>query len=185
MNTYNQKLAQEEKQRQALAERKKVEMAKKGQALIDRWYSEEKPLVSLRAPHIRFNQCYVPIFDWTTQYDIPPAVVYLVLCFGERYDMIDICFDKERIPFSWLRQEEPSVRIMCDGLLPTVHMKDALFQSYFWKIIYSHWPRHILLYHPPISLPSVTLSDLGDKAMAESPSADISIYEFKFGVRIK
>jgi hypothetical protein len=85
----------------------------------------------------------LPIVEWVTQHDIAPNVVYKVLCYTGRKDLIELCFDKATIPRKWLDLEEQHARNYYYAVLPH-RLSEPIFTRYFWKLIYAKWPSHFL-----------------------------------------
>jgi len=85
-----------------------------------------------REPHIKFTN-HTSLTEWIQLYNIPAEVVYFTLCYGDCSGLIELYFDKNKIPIEWLVVELPYIQRYC-YLMHNVSI---------WKVVAARWPHHI------------------------------------------
>lgn len=146
MKIYNRRKIEKDKKQQIEKDKKQKESQQFVQKLIngmaeDPWINREE------CDHINFNQQYVPLVEWVSQYTIPPELVYKVLRYGSRTDFIKLCFDVQKIPRRWMKQEEYYARVYFYSVFHG-RISESVFTNYFWKLVYTQWPTPCLKIDP-------------------------------------
>jgi len=109
------------------------------------WFTCEPFSNEGRMDHVKPNQH--ELYEVFQGLQLSPKIIYHILCYTNA-DLLKIFFDKQHIPYAWVKPLVPHVEAYYAGTLPhrVLNSKNpkcaAQWQDYFWRYIYSHFPYH-------------------------------------------
>jgi hypothetical protein len=88
-----------------------------------------------RKSHILLNKKITPFSKWICMFNIDPKLVYYVMVYSKNTGLIDVFFNKSRIPLDWLVVEQKKFQRYVECMFPNYKFERKKYEKEFWKYI--------------------------------------------------